>query len=426
MPRTDRTRQAADERFDPIAHVVLEPLTGPAPSRATSKAGAQPPRPQNAWILYRAWALNGLLDKQPELRGKPQSQISKLLGQQWANETPEIRKHFEHQANLQKERHAQEYPNYVFKPQKKEDKEREREVKKKERARVRETEKLKKEIAKALRSGHVPQAVTGVPEGGTGEPTHATAESELHKFAVYTFDELGPSPPMSMCPSPDEIPKELPEGEEQEEALFDASETSAPENEVEMAVASSSKTTLDSNSESSTEQRSPLAVAPWVFSSSTPGKTQDAGSSSSSALGLAQGFDAYLKQCFPSFDPDEPSNVSMPPIQRTADVNVPSICSILRCLQVISCSVPASYTMICERTRQKPTACHLSLAGICLESATNLLAVALSIHSRRRALARQTKVCSCNLSWDPQASTSTSCELANKSTIYSSMSARRR
>ncbi|EJD03148.1 uncharacterized protein FOMMEDRAFT_47847, partial [Fomitiporia mediterranea MF3/22] len=74
------------------------------------------PRPQNAWILYRAWALSGLLERQPELKGTPQSQLSKILGTQWANESPEVRKHFEHQANLNKERHAQEFPDYVFKP----------------------------------------------------------------------------------------------------------------------------------------------------------------------------------------------------------------------------------------------------------------------------------------------------------------------
>ena len=312
MPRTERTRQATVDRFTPIGHVVLEPLTGPAPSKTTSRA-AQPPRPQNAWILYRAWALNGLLEKQPELRGKPQSQISKLLGQQWANETAEVRRHFEHEANLQKERHAQEYPDYVFKPQKREDKEREREEKKKERSRIRETEKLKKEIAKALRAGHVPQNVTGVQEGGTGEVTHATAESDLHKFAVYRFNELGPSPPMSECPSPwDELP-DLPESERVEEGTScGASEMSAAENEVEMAVASSSKTTLDASSaETSPEQESPLEVMPWEFNGPAPNKPPMAECSSTDALGLSQGFDSYMQQCFPSFDPDAPTNVSL-------------------------------------------------------------------------------------------------------------------
>lgn len=313
MPRIERTRQTTPERFNPIAHVVLEPMTGP-PVKPSAKQGAQPPRPQNAWILYRAWALSGLLEKQPELKGKPQSQISKLLGQQWANETPDVRKHFEHQANLQKERHAQEYPDYVFKPQKKEEKLRAREVEKKERARQRETEKLRKEIAKALRSGHIPQSITGIPEGGTGSKTHATADSALHNLAVINVDVLGPSPPMSACPSPDELIIDLPE--EGAVSTAKASSDSAPqisEKDAQIAVASSSKKTLDAISElspeaqSSSEQSSPREDPSWEFNASA--SKQDSGSSD--ALGLSQSLNAYLKQCFPVFDPDAPSNVSV-------------------------------------------------------------------------------------------------------------------
>jgi hypothetical protein len=308
MPGAERTRRS-NERYDPIAHVVLEPLTGPAPSRSNTKStGAQPPRPQNAWILYRAWALGGLLEKQPELKGKPQAQISKILGSQWATETPEIRKHFEHQANLQKERHAQEFPDYVFKPQKKEDKERERETKKKERAKTREAEKLRKEVAKALRSGHPPQSLTGIPEGGTGVMTFATPDSDLHKFAVYSFDDLGPSPPMSACPSPAARKVEIEDQEMQDSEECDAPTTSEENaTKTQQAAANTSTAPSQSGLDSTSMQSSPDSAVPWDFK-----HTQATDAQSSNPFGVISGdFNDYLTQAFPSFDPDAPTDVSL-------------------------------------------------------------------------------------------------------------------
>ncbi|KAL5485065.1 hypothetical protein ACEPAI_7707 [Sanghuangporus weigelae] len=184
----------SDIRYSPFTHVVIEPYNIPSSSKSSKKKddAPQPPRPQNAWILYRAWALNDLLERQPELKGTPQSQLSKILGTQWANESPEIRKHFEHQANLSKERHAQEFPDYVFKPQKKEEKEREREKKKQEKARDREATKLRKEVEKNMRAGYLPPFMMSRP----------TIEV-LQKLAFIKFADLGPSPPISQCPSPE-------------------------------------------------------------------------------------------------------------------------------------------------------------------------------------------------------------------------------
>ncbi|KAL5528289.1 hypothetical protein ACEPAF_7425 [Sanghuangporus sanghuang] len=184
----------SDIRYNPFTHVVIEPYNIPSSPKSSKKKddAPQPPRPQNAWILYRAWALNDLLERQPELKGTPQSQLSKILGTQWANESPDIRKHFEHQANLNKERHAQEFPDYVFKPQKKEEKERERERKKQEKARDREAAKLRKEVERNMRAGYLPPFMMSRP----------TIEV-LQKLAFIKFADLGPSPPISQCPSPE-------------------------------------------------------------------------------------------------------------------------------------------------------------------------------------------------------------------------------
>ena len=94
-------------------------------------------------------------------------------------------------ANVNKEKHAHDFPDYVFKPQKKEEKERERERKKQEKARDREAAKLRKEVEKNMRAGYLPPFMMSRP----------TLEV-LQKLAFIKFSDLGPSPPVSQCPSP--------------------------------------------------------------------------------------------------------------------------------------------------------------------------------------------------------------------------------
>lgn len=160
-------------------------------SSPSSKASVkQPPRPQNAWILYRQWALTRLLQEEPELKGVPQAQLSKRLGAMWKEADAETRGFFEYEANLRKEQHAVEHPNYVFKPVKRTDKEREREERKREKARTKEAAKLEKQRRRV---------------SGRGSVSCSDAEDSFGS----AFGNDGPSPPLSACPSRGGTPEPL-------------------------------------------------------------------------------------------------------------------------------------------------------------------------------------------------------------------------
>ncbi|KAF7308095.1 Silenced mating-type M-specific polypeptide Mc [Mycena kentingensis (nom. inval.)] len=86
-----------------------------APDRKTRRsknAGAdssQPPRPSNAWILYRA-------DKCREMPGGSQGTNSKVISAMWKNESAEVRAVYEAMAERAKQAHALEYPGYKYRP----------------------------------------------------------------------------------------------------------------------------------------------------------------------------------------------------------------------------------------------------------------------------------------------------------------------
>lgn len=83
---------------------------------------AQPPRPPNAWILYRSDKLRELAVNQPPGPRKPQAEISKIISQMWAAEGPETKGMYESRADEKKAEHALLYPGYKFAPMKREDK----------------------------------------------------------------------------------------------------------------------------------------------------------------------------------------------------------------------------------------------------------------------------------------------------------------
>ena len=97
--------------------------------RNKAGAGAQPPRPPNAWILYRSDKLQKL---PPPPLGHPkptQAEVSKIISAQWRNEIEGVRALYEQRAEMAKAEHARLYPNYRFAPMKKADKDRIREEK---------------------------------------------------------------------------------------------------------------------------------------------------------------------------------------------------------------------------------------------------------------------------------------------------------
>ncbi|KDQ21312.1 hypothetical protein BOTBODRAFT_99971, partial [Botryobasidium botryosum FD-172 SS1] len=93
--------------------------TSPSTSAARN-ANTQPPRPPNAWILYRSDKLREL-NRDPGNR-KPQAEISKIISQWWKQESDDVRGQYEKLSEKKKLEHQLQYPGYRFQPIKKVDK----------------------------------------------------------------------------------------------------------------------------------------------------------------------------------------------------------------------------------------------------------------------------------------------------------------
>ncbi|KPV78572.1 uncharacterized protein RHOBADRAFT_9744, partial [Rhodotorula graminis WP1] len=65
--------------------------------------------PANAWILYRS-ARTHEFKAREGCPAVPQADISKVIGQLWRDETPEVRRFWEGEAQRAKARHRQLYP----------------------------------------------------------------------------------------------------------------------------------------------------------------------------------------------------------------------------------------------------------------------------------------------------------------------------
>ena len=81
----------------------------------------QPPRPPNAWILYRS--AKCALVREPNER-LSQAAVSKRVSIMWRNETETIRRQYEREAETKKAEHQVLYPGYRFCPKRKQTKSR--------------------------------------------------------------------------------------------------------------------------------------------------------------------------------------------------------------------------------------------------------------------------------------------------------------
>jgi hypothetical protein len=109
-------------------------MPGVAKPGATAGVGGQPPRPANAWILYRSDKMKGMVPEPGQPR-QPQADISKLIAAMWKNEKPEIRAHYEALSDMKKAEHLALYPGYRFQPMKKAEKDKFRAERKAEKER---------------------------------------------------------------------------------------------------------------------------------------------------------------------------------------------------------------------------------------------------------------------------------------------------
>lgn len=200
-----------------------------ASSSATIKV--QPPRPPNAWILYRSDKLRQL----PPAKGRAQADVSKTISAMWKNETDTVRLFYERMADARKAEHQRLYPDYRFQPVKREDK-----------AKMREQQKVARERARAerrsKRGATSTQSVQSAPQPPPVAPTSAPVPTPpvvyatpygmppgyaMMQMSYYMtpfisnearFGPAGPSPPLSAASSPQETtasPELQPIGEEQ-------------------------------------------------------------------------------------------------------------------------------------------------------------------------------------------------------------------
>lgn len=177
-------------------------MTGPSRT-VRERPQVQPPRPPNAWILYRSDKLRQLPQIAPHQR-LAQADVSRLISNMWKNETEDVRLDYERRADAKKAEHALKYPNYRYQPQTKEQKQRARVQKKQDRQ--------DKKQQPTTSDGDSPAADSSAVTSSTPSPAPPLLQGLLYTappFAIpgfyvpdIRFGPGGPSPPLSAAASP--------------------------------------------------------------------------------------------------------------------------------------------------------------------------------------------------------------------------------
>ncbi|CAG8556880.1 3649_t:CDS:1 [Paraglomus occultum] len=74
-----------------------------------------PPRPQNAWVIFRK-NFEGRLRAQDRNKTYTIQEISKMAGKDWKNQPMEVKQYFDALSKLAQQRHKMTYPDYSYKP----------------------------------------------------------------------------------------------------------------------------------------------------------------------------------------------------------------------------------------------------------------------------------------------------------------------
>jgi hypothetical protein len=142
-------------------------LHGLIPGMGAGPGGpGQPPRPANAWILYRSDKMKDITPSLPGQPKPPQADISKLIAAMWKSEKPEVRQRYEALSDIKKAEHLALYPGYRFQPMKKADREKVRAERK--------AEKEKERLAAAVKGHRRPKH-----KRATTEETTATEDNDV-------------------------------------------------------------------------------------------------------------------------------------------------------------------------------------------------------------------------------------------------------
>jgi len=91
-------------------------VAGPPPKATSSNAKTKikkPPRPPNAFILYRRAKQPGIVATH---QGITNNEVSKEIGRMWHEEPAEVRQKFQKMADAAKQEHMKKYPEYRYRP----------------------------------------------------------------------------------------------------------------------------------------------------------------------------------------------------------------------------------------------------------------------------------------------------------------------
>ena len=162
-------------------------MTGPVRTAAEKR----PPRPPNAWIIYRSAKVREMSSENPGQPRKVQADVSREISERWRTESPEVKAHYERLADEKKAEHQLLFPNYRFQPMKKEEKEK-----------LKEEKRLEKERERAQsKKGRGRQQP--YPERPLPVPMHALPAQVP---AMGAYNPNGPSPPLSIASSSQDLP----------------------------------------------------------------------------------------------------------------------------------------------------------------------------------------------------------------------------
>ncbi|GAA5994188.1 hypothetical protein JCM5350_002180 [Sporobolomyces pararoseus] len=94
------------------------PVEVTAPVVVPTHKPERPPRPMNAWLLFRNAQVKQLQSENPDER-RAQGQLSKIIAELWKSASPETKRQYENLAKEKKEEHARLYPDYRYTPREK-------------------------------------------------------------------------------------------------------------------------------------------------------------------------------------------------------------------------------------------------------------------------------------------------------------------
>lgn len=168
-------------------------------AKSSSSEARQPPRPPNAWIMYRSDKMKALPPIQPGEPRRVQADVSKMISNMWKGETEEVKLEYERRSEARKQQHLLQFPGYRYAPQKKEEKER-----------LKALKKAEKEAGRRRKSEGPSSASTSstpLPPQQLPIPTLPYPLVPTHYPSVYQqharFGPGGPSPPLSAASSPE-------------------------------------------------------------------------------------------------------------------------------------------------------------------------------------------------------------------------------